>query len=69
VTAQTTNALWSIGIIFGIALATILGLLWSVYYGSVRIGLASIIRKIGGPVLRWLDPEGGPLDQGASDGH
>ncbi len=52
---RTPIALWSIGIIGTTGLVVILGVLWSVQWGSFRAGLAVIMRKAGGSLLRWLD--------------
>jgi hypothetical protein len=52
---RASLALSTVGIVGGVAVVFILGLLWSVRYGSVRVGLAAIMRKVGRPVLRWLD--------------
>ncbi|MFC0434928.1 hypothetical protein [Kutzneria buriramensis] len=55
---RTSLALCTIGIIGGVAVLMILGVLWSVRYGSLRAGLAAIMRTVGRPVLRWLERGG-----------
>ena len=62
-----TNALWSIGIIGCVALVVIVGVVWSVQYGSIRVRLATILRKVGQPALPWLDPAYSPARGGDDD--
>ena len=56
---RASLALLTVGIIGGFAVLVLGGVVWWVRYGSVRAGLAALMRAVGRPVLRWLD-RGGP---------